>query len=58
MVKIYNGDVEISLSIENENSLCLILLFGSDKINDAKNFCILNETVEYILSAARFNFPL
>ena len=55
---IYQKDVEISFSTENENSLCLILLVESDKVNDVKNFCILNETVEYIVSATRFNFPL
>ena len=35
-------DVEISILDQNENYLCYTLLFGSDKLSDFKNVCILN----------------
>ena len=48
-------DVEVSLPNENENCFCHILQFGSHKLNGVKNLCILNATIEYILSTERFN---
>ena len=43
-------DIEISLFDQNENCLCYTPLFGSDNFNDVKDLCILNATIEYILS--------
>ena len=51
-------DVEISLLNQNENCLCYTLLFSNEKLNDVKNLCILNATIEYILSTEMFNVPL
>ena len=51
-------DVEISILDQNENYLCYTLLFGSNKVSDFKNVCILSATIEYILSTERFNVPL
>ena len=51
-------DVEISILDQNENGLSYTLLFGSDKLSDFKNVCILSATIEYILSTERFNVPL
>ena len=50
-------DFEISFLDQNENGLCYTLLFCSDKVNDAKNLCILNATTEYTLSIESFNVP-
>ena len=46
--------IDISVFEKNKNSLCYTLLFGSDKRNGIKNICILNATIEYILSTERF----
>ena len=51
MEKICN--VEILILDQKENFLCYTLLFGSDKLNDVKNLCILNATIEYILLTER-----
>ena len=51
-------DVEISILDQNENYLFYTLLFGSDKLSEFKNVCILSATIEYILSTERFNLPL
>ena len=51
-------DVDISVLDQNENYLCYTLLFGSDKLSEFKNVCILSGTIEYILSTERFNVPL
>ena len=51
-------DVEISILDQNENYLFYTLLFGSDKLSEFKNVCILSATIEYILSTERFNVPL
>ena len=42
------------ISSENENLFCHILLFGSNKLSEDKNLCILNATIEYILLTERF----
>ena len=34
--------VEMSILDQNENCFCYTLLFGSNKLNDVKNICILN----------------
>ena len=51
-------DVEISVLDQNENCLYYTLRFGSDKLNDVKNFCILKAATEYILPTERFSVPL
>ena len=51
-------DVEISILDQNENYLCYTLLFGSDKLTNFKNICILSATIKCILSTERFNVPL
>ena len=43
-------DVEISILGQNENYLCYTLHFGSDKLSDFKNVCVLSATIEFILS--------
>ena len=51
-------DVVILIHDQNENCLCYTLLFGGDKLNDVRNFCILIATIEYVLSTERFNVSL
>ena len=41
-----------------QNSLCYILLFRKENMNDSENPQILNATIEYILPTERFNAPL
>ena len=50
--------IEISLLDQNENWLWYTLPEGRDKLNDVKNLCLHNATIEYILSTKRFNVPL
>ena len=50
-------DIDSSLIDQKENSLCYTLLFGKQN-NDSENTHILKATIEYILSAKRFNVPL
>lgn len=42
-------DVDILIPDQNESCLCYTLLFGSDKLSDIKNICILSETIAHIL---------
>ena len=51
-------DIDSSFIDQNENSLCYTLLFGKENINDNENVHILNEMIEYIEAAERFNIPL
>ena len=51
-------DIDSSLIDQNENSLCYTLLFGKENMNDSENTHILKATIEYILSADRFNVSL
>ena len=51
-------DIDISLIDQNENSLCYMLLFGKENMNDSENTHILKAKIEYILSTERFNVPL
>ena len=51
-------DIDSSFIDQNENSLCYTLLFGKENINDNENAHILNEMIEYIEAAERFNIPL
>ena len=51
------GNVKISILDQNENYLSYTLLFGSDKLRDSINVCMLSTTMEYILSTERFNVP-
>ena len=51
-------DIDSSLIDQNENSLCYILLFGKEIMNDNEKSHILNTTIDYILSTERFNVPL
>ena len=51
-------DIDSSLIDQNENSLCYTLLFGKENMNDNEKTHILKATIEYILSADRFNVSL
>ena len=51
-------DIDSSLIDQNENSLCYTLLFGKENMNDRENTHILKATIDYILSAEKFNVPL
>ena len=46
--------IDCSLTNQNEVSLFCTLLFGKENINDSENPHILNEIIEYILSAETF----
>ena len=48
-------DTDSLLIDQNENSLCYILPFGKENMNDSENSHILQATIEYILSTERFN---
>ena len=50
-------DTDSSLIEKNENSLCYVLLFDKENMNDSDNAHILNATMEYVLSTERFNAP-
>ena len=51
-------DIYSSLTDQNENSLCYILLFGKENMNDSENTHILKAAIEHILSTERFDVPL
>ena len=51
-------DIDSSLTNQNEISLFYTLPFGKENMNDSENPYILNVTIEYILSAEKFNIPL
>ena len=51
-------DVDSSLIDQNEKPPCYTLLFGKENMNDSENTHILKATIEYILSADRFNVSL
>ena len=51
-------DIDSSLTNQNEISLFYTLLFGKENMNDSEKRHILDATIEYILSAEKFNVPL
>ena len=51
-------DIDSSLTNQNEISLFYTLLFGKENMSGSENLHILNATIEYILSAEKFNVPL
>ena len=50
-------DIDSSLTNQNEIFLFYTLPFGKENINNSENSHILNATLEYILSAEKFNVP-
>lgn len=51
-------DVENSSLDHNENCLCYTLPFDSDKLNEVKNLCIVNATMQQLNTSyqkGRFN---
>ena len=51
-------DIDSSLTNQNEISLFYTLPFRKENMNNSENPYILNVTIEYILSAEKFNIPL
>ena len=54
---LWRKSVMLRLQFLIKMKITFVILFGSDKLSDFKNVCILSATIEYILSTERFNFP-
>ena len=48
------NETDISFSTLNENKLIDLILYGSDKFDDKKNYSILMSTIKFIKDSQRF----
>ena len=49
------NEIDISFSTLNENKLIDLILYGSDKYDDKKNYIILMSTIKFIKDSQRFD---
>ena len=52
------SNIKRSLLNQNDSTIVETLLFGSSGLNDEKNTCIIESTIEYIITTERLITPL
>ena len=52
------GNIKRSLLNQNDSIIVENLLFGSTGLNDEENACIIESTIEYVITTERFITPL
>ena len=48
------SNIKRSLLNQNDSIIVETLLFGSNGLNDEENACIIESTIEYIITTGRF----